>query len=255
MTAAIDPRYLPPPVPDEREDVVDVRSMLASEWARDRLFTISATSDRSVQAHLGPSEIGAACPRRLAYRIAGTPVVNLADPLKAMFGTGLHGVIAAGLLRMDQGVGRYLVEHAVTYRGVSGSVDLFDRYTGRVTDWKTTTKSSIKRYRRDALPANYVVQAHIYAQGLLAAGEQVDTVALTFIPRDGELRDVWTWTTTPKKEIADQAIDRYLELTEAVKRDGPAGVQATPTTLCTYCPNYRPNATDLTVACPGGKNA
>jgi hypothetical protein len=51
-----------------------------TDYALGRLRTISPGSPRALQAQLGPSEIGQACPRRLAYRIAGTPVVNNPEP-------------------------------------------------------------------------------------------------------------------------------------------------------------------------------
>jgi hypothetical protein len=233
---------------------VDVRAALASEWVRDKLFTISATSPRARQAALGPSEIGQACQRRLAYRIAGTPIVNTPDPLKAMFGTGFHAVAADGLTRLAEVEGataRYLIEARVSYRGVAGNVDLYDRFTRRMTDYKTTALRRIQQYQRDGVPVNYAVQGHIYAQGLIAAGEDVATIAFTFVPRDAELRDVWTWVTTPDQRKADEAIDRYENIRDRTAHDGPGALDAYPTNLCPWCPNYQPNATDLTVACPG----
>lgn len=246
----VSPEYLPPPMPSDTTAPFDLRSMLISEWVRDKVMTIASTSARSAQAHLGPSEIGQACPRRLAYRIAGTPIVNMPDPTKALLGTGFHEVMANGFRRLD-GSARFLIEQPVSYRGVAGTVDLFDRYRHVVLDWKTTAKNRIAKYRRDGPSTNYVVQAHIYAQALIAAGERVDTVALVFIPRDGLLGDVWTWSTTPDQAKADTAIDRYHEIRTATEQGGPASVDAAPSVLCGYCPNHRPNSTDLSVACPG----
>lgn len=268
---SIDPRYLPPPPSTSVDNSVDIgssstsvdnpvdkragdlRGHYVSEFARDRLVMIDSTKSRSRQTTVGPSEIGQDCPRRLAYRIAGTPAVNFPDPLKAMIGTGLHEVIASGLHRLEGGTGRYLIEHSVTYRGITGSVDIFDRFTRRAIDWKTTTKTRIRSYQREGPPTPYVIQANIYAQGLIAQGEQVDLIALTFIPRDGVLSDVWTWANSPNKEIADKAITRYEDIQEQTRQapNGPAGVRAVPSTLCGYCPNHRKDATDPSVACPG----
>lgn len=249
----IDSAYLPPPVPELSESSpLDLRSILASEWTRDRLAMIAANSPRSLQAKAGPSEIGQECPRRLGYRIAGTPVVNAPDPLKAMFGTGLHHVIAEGLRALDPGGARYLLEHAVHYRNVTGTVDLFDRTLRRMIDWKSTALDRIRKYRHSGIPTNYLVQTQIYAAGLAAQGESVDTIALVFVPRDGTLSDVWAWTTTPDRDRADKAIDRYEGIERALEEDGgPASLEAVPSALCPWCPNYRPNATDLSIACPG----
>lgn len=262
----IDAAYLPPPIPKTTSEsptsmlTADIRGMLTSEWVRDRLSMIGASNPRALQARTGASEIGFQCPRRVAYRIAGTPIVNLPDPLKAMFGTAMHQLIAERLALLDPGGGRYLIEHEVEYRGVLGHVDLFDRARHRLIDWKTTSKRNLTRYRREGISPNYEAQAQIYAAGLAAQGERVDTVALVFIPRDGELDDVWSWTASPDRDRADKAIDHYLELERELRQPtsttdprpaGPAGIPANPSNLCRYCPNYRTTANNLAVACPG----
>ena len=48
-----------------------------------------------------------------------------------------------------------------------------------------------------------------------------------------------------------EAIDRYERIKSLVDRVGPVGVLAWPSNLCPYCPNYRPYAVDLSIACPG----
>lgn len=252
MSAATSVPYaVPKPVPTRDAPLLDMQQIIVGEWARDRLLTIASTSRRSMQAALGASEIGQECARRLAYRIVGTPMVNLPDPLKAMIGTGFHVAAAEGMARLDLGTGRHLIEHPVRYRGVPGTVDLYDRYKGLVVDWKTSSLRRIKRYRSDGPPSSYLIQASIYAEGLRAAGEDVRSIALVFVPRDGDLTDVWAWTTTPNKALADEWIDRYESIARTAQSDGPAAVAAKPSGLCTYCPNYRPRAADLTTACPG----
>ncbi len=241
----------PPPAPVAPAPILDLDSMLLGAWVRDRLRTISYSSPRALQPHLGPSEIGQACPRRLAYRIVGTPVVNHPDPLKSMIGTGFHLSVADGLKRLDGGVNRYLVEHKVSYRDIAGSVDLHDRIEATTFDWKTTTKNRIGQYRRDGPPTNYVVQAAIYAEGLKAQGEKVERIALAFIPRDGTLAELWVWTTEPDQVLADEWIDRYLEIKRQAEANGPGSLSAKPSGLCGYCPNHRPGSTDVALACPG----
>lgn len=241
MTATIPPpSFIERPSPE-----LDIRSMLLAEWARDSVVTIGAGTARSRQTTVGPSEIGAECSRKLAYKIAGTPGVNISDPLKSMFGTGLHEVLAQGF--RGRHPGRYLIEHGVTYRDITGTVDLFDRFRHVVIDWKTTTRRNIKEYARNGVPYSYRVQANIYAQGLIAQGERVDTIALIFFARDGSLLDTWAWTDKPEQAVADNAIDRYYEIADLQ----PAAVASSPGGLCLYCPNYREHSTDISVACPG----
>jgi hypothetical protein len=241
----------PQPVPGP-ETPLD--AVLAAEWARELLVTISDTKPRSLQASIGPSEIGQRCDRRIAYRLTSAPMVNLSDPLKALVGIGTHAALAEGLARLDPS--RYLIEQPVRYRGISGTVDLYDAWKRRLVDWKTSSARRINRYRYDGVPANYVTQTAIYAEGLIAAGYPVDTIALVFIPRDGLLSDIYAWTTLPNAALADEAIDRYREIDRRVSAgEHPADFTPWPSALCPYCPNYSPGASDLAVACPGKDNA
>ena len=242
----------PPSLPEDSPVPLD--SILIAEWVRDLLVTVSDTTPRSLQASLGPSEIGQRCDRRIAYRLAAAPIVNLSDPTKALVGIGTHGALADGLRRLDPT--RYLVEHRVTYRGITGSADLYDRYKHRLIDWKTTSPRRIVRYRTDGVPANYSTQLAIYAQGLIAEGLPVESTALVFIPRDGKLEDIYAWSAAPDQAVADEAIDRYLALDARVAAGAhPADFQPWPSALCPYCPNFAPEAADLAVACPGKKDA
>lgn len=247
--------YPGPPAPSGKDHLApeSLAAILAGEWVRDRLVDIAGTQPRSLQAALGPSEIGQGCRRRLAFRLAGTPIVNLPDPIKALFGTAMHALLAEAFERIDGGSHRYLVEHRVSYQGVSGKVDLIDRYKRRLIDWKTTSLSRIKQYRRDGVPTNYVVQTCIYAEGAIAEGELIDDVVLVFIPRDGELKDIWAWATQPNKAVADDWIKRMHDIEHALSKSTttPADIEATPGPMCGYCPNYRKSAADLSVACPG----
>lgn len=242
-----------PPVPVKIEPAVSIPSLLAGEWAREVIMTVAHNSPRSLQAHLGPSEIGQQCERRIAYRVLGAPYVNYPDPIKAMFGTGFHAVMGEGLRTLDPR--RYLVEQVVTYKGITGSLDLYDRYRHRIVDWKTSSLKRIRRYRADGVPVNYRVQIAIYAEGMRAIGEDVDTVVLIFIPRDGELSALYAWVGEPDTALADEYIARYQEIVNVAKSKGAAMLPVSPGPLCTYCPNHQPRAVDLTVSCPGMKEA
>jgi hypothetical protein len=242
-----------PPAPEPPEPPVpQLDSLLIGDWARDLVMTAAASTPRSQQAELGPSEIGQVCRRRLAYRIAGTPSVNHPDPLKALIGTDFHEGMARSIKRIDQ-AHRYLVEHPVTYRGIFGTVDLYDTWRHRLVDWKTSETKRIRRYAmQDDIPVNYRVQTAIYAEGLRSVGYPVAHVALVFLPRDGDLTDIWVWTAEPDQVLADEYVQRYIDLKEQLATgNSPATISATPGPLCAYCPNYSPGSTDLSTACPG----
>jgi hypothetical protein len=206
------------------------------------------TSERSLQTSLGSSEAGHQCDRRIAYKLAGVPAVNLRDPLRSLLGVGWHAAMADLFRRVDAGSGRYLVEARVTYRGVPGTLDLFDRYTHTVVDWKTSRKSNVMHLRHDGPRKHQTVQVQLYAAGLAQQGEDVRYVALAFVPTDADsLQDLWLWRAPYDQAVADAAIDRVNTLTGV----SPGNVQCVPDRLCPWCAHYRPASDDLNVGCPG----
>jgi hypothetical protein len=241
--------YPQAPVPEPAEDKrLSVPGMLAGEWVRDTLLRISMSSPRSRQVALGPSDMGQPCLRRSSYKLLRTSPVNLTDPLLMLLGNSFHEYVSAALGDDD----RYLLEYPVEYRGVLGTVDLYDRYRRRVIDWKTTKQRSISRYVSGGPPSQYVVQASIYAAGLIAEGYPVDEIALVFLPRDGTLSDLWVSVTPPDLQAADEHISRVEQLKlDLMAGATPGEVDPTPSPLCSYCPYHRPQSTDLTLACPG----
>lgn len=228
---------------------LDPHALVLGEALKDRVHTLSATAPRSQQAALGFSEVGQPCDRRLSHRLAGTPVVHRPDPLPALFGTGLHQVLAEGFARLERWaqVGRYALERSVTYRGITGSCDGYDRRLRTTFDWKTTTLRSISRIRREGPPTASVIQVNGYAAGLIAAGETVDAVALVYLPRDGALEEMYVWRGPFERPVIDAAIDRV----DALRGTDPAQVPASTSPLCGWCPFYRRDHTDLATGCPG----
>lgn len=243
--------WVSPAPPSEPKQ--DVESYALECSLRSLIFLGCATAPRSRQTSLGSSEAGHQCDRRLAYRLAGTPATNLADPLRPLVGTGVHLVMADLFRRLDGGSGRFLVEQHVGYRDVPGTVDLYDRFTHTVVDFKTTTASNLKHLRHDGPPRQYVVQVHLYAAALKAEGEDVRYVALAVLPTDGHLDDMWVWRKPYDFAIADEAVDRLAQL---LNKD-PSTVESKPDRLCPWCDHYRPTTpVDLTIGCPGrGSNA
>jgi hypothetical protein len=219
-------------------------------WARELLWNVDAFAHRSQQMHLGPSEVGNPCDRALVFKMAGVEPVNVGGvSLAAMAGTGMHATLAEGITRQFASTNRYLIEHRVEYRGVSGTADLFDRQLKRVVDWKTASKEKLRRIKakRQWTP-QWTVQTAIYGAGMEAAGETVEEVSIVLIPRDGELSDVIALTRPYDRDIADKAIDRLEELAGA----RPSEVSTFPSALCGWCPFFRANwLGDRDVACPG----
>jgi hypothetical protein len=242
-----------PPEPVVSPVKVDVEAYALGAVYRTLIAIGAATAPRSVQRSIGSSELGYACERRLAYRLSGTPTVNVRDPLASMMGTGFHAVLADTFTRLNETLtpGRFLIETPVVYRDIPGTCDLYDRETATVVDWKTSTLDKISHMPGQGVAANYQVQGQTYAAGLAARGEDVRHVALMFFPRDGKRLDqAWMWRTRFDRAVADVAVDRL----ETLRGKDPAAVAATPDRLCGWCSHYLPGSTDLSVGCPGGSS-
>jgi hypothetical protein len=218
------------------------------EWLEELIWSYAARSPRSLQRAAGPSSLGTACDRQLAHTIAGTAPSNVnADPWAAIVGKAVHAWLAELFQALDAGTGRYLVEHAVAYQGVSGTCDLYDRRRRLVIDWKTLKLSKLRSIRQHGPPANHVIQTQVYAAGLAEAGEDPARAALVYLPVDGHLSDLHVWAAEVTPAVAEGALARA----DVLAQTPPAEATATPSRLCPWCDFYRPDATDLSVACPG----
>lgn len=239
---------------------VNDADLLATE-----LFDIIAdgilNQPRSLQRKIGPSELGTPCDRRLGYKLAGTPEVNergVAWP--AFVGTAIHSELAELMARASIArEARFLVEHRVTVGQVggldiTGSLDLYDKQTGTVIDWKCTTGSQIRdKYRKD-VGETYRRQAHLYGRGLVAQGYDVRAVMIVFFSRDKSFTDRHVWSEAYDEQVALDALARADSIATSLQALGPDfTIPALDMTdaHCRYCPWQRNNSTDLAVACPG----
>lgn len=246
---------------------------------------------RSLQVEIGPSEIGTPCVRRLGHLLAGTPRQPQPPAWRPTVGTAVHAWIADGFKAAnerqlsDEDIDdprdvRYLVERRVTVgtidgRPLTGSCDLYDRETFRVSDWKIVGPSSLKKYRTSCrLPDNtaerpafyadlnngpgqtYRVQAHCYGLGLATAGEPVREVAIWMLPSNGELADAVRWAEPWRPDVAEWFLGRANQVAAAVREYGAATVLpvlARVDDRCgRFCPFYRAGADPSDPsACPG----
>jgi hypothetical protein len=222
----------------------------------------AANAPRSLQTAPGPSELGTPCRRRLVYKtLDWDPKPNTdTDPWAAIQGTAVHTWMAETFTaeNAQHGYARYLIEHRVHLPyGISGSADLYDRHTGGVIDWKTTSLDNIRKYRRDGPGGQYRTQAHLYGLGLQLAGESPQYVADVFLPRGGRIDGLHVWAEPYDHTIAVQALQRYQAARDfALCLDPEANPQnwallPTADAHCAYCPWYLPGSTDLSQGCPG----
>lgn len=246
--------YVSAPPPDATKPPEQPANAVLGELLRDQIWMAAHTSPRSLQTVLGASEIGSQCPRQIAYKAVSVPGTNLRDPMRVLAGTGLHFALAELFTRLDGGTGRYLVEQHVSYRGVPGTVDLFDRRRHTVIDWKSTLSKRLWDVKNSGPQEKYIVQCQTYGAGLAAQGERVDNIAIVYVCLDGELSDLRAYQFPFDQSAADKAIDRADDIRKRARESGPASVDANPNRLCPWCDHYRPGVADFNTGCPGGSS-
>lgn len=232
----------------------------------------AARAPRTLQQHLGSSELGVECDRQVAGKMAALPTTNhVVDPWPSIVGTACHAW-AEEAFRGDNlrsGVLRWIAEQKVSpHPDHPGTADLYDAYERAVVDHKFLGESSMAKVRKSP-PRKYVVQLVLYGIGYLRLGLPVRRVALAAYPRtaasldglyvwdrlltgeDGlltpenaELVDLVFKQTAARRTFADAILNGQLCL-----EDVPASPDGDE---CFFCPFYRPQAAkDSGPGCPG----
>lgn len=273
-------------------DDVDVATVDMGEVLRAIIARRIEAHGRSQQKMIGASELGTPCIRKLAHKLNQTPPVagqaDGDDKWRPTVGTAVHEWLA-DMLRAEneryraEAVGqhgepchpwcaayddngnwthidRWLVEYSTpigTIDGekIPGNLDVFDRFTGTMVDWKIVGPTALKGYKRDRSPGpQYRVQVHLYGRGLhRAGGEDVRYVAVMFLPSNGELKDHFYWEEAYDPEVGKQALARAREIQRLVTDEGPTIFAKLKTVddHCSHCPFFSPGTTELETECPG----
>jgi hypothetical protein len=219
---------------------------LAAELRR-VVRTAAERAPRSQQVHLGPSEIGSACDREVAGKLAGLLRTNhVTDPWPSVVGTAVHAWMETAFPAREE--------------GHTGTADLFDLETGTLIDHKVLGRSSHDEITRNGPPAHYRAQLLLYARGYQLAGVPVRRVALAAWPRAGSTLGglhVWGLDLGPE---TDAEVDELLNVTmprryaqaEALRSGAPLrSIPSLPSSHCYFCPFYRPSDQDTTGTCSG----
>lgn len=223
-------------------------------------------SPRSRQVAVGPSELGGICDRKLAYRIAGVPAVNLgADPWPAIVGTSIHDWLERAVNKYQSVVGDlgYLTETRVYPDPlVRGRCDLFNTKTNCVIDYKSVGADGMRKIRKGIINPAYRTQIQVYGLGHERAGRKVEQVALIFLSRSGWLDDAEVFMEPYNRQVALDALarlykiaDQLIELDVELHPQRFQLVDATPGDECVWCAHYsRDLAIDVAASekgCPG----
>lgn len=251
-----------------------------SPWAQRYAKTLrkviedhAARAPRTLQVHLGPSELGVMCDRQVAGKLAGLPATNhVVDPWPSIVGTACHAWVADAFTADNARYGyqRWAAEVRVEpHPEHSGTADLYDAAELAVVDHKFLGDSSLAKVRKQP-PRKYVVQLLLYGLGYRNAGLPVSRVVLAAYPRtDSTLDNMYVWEhVTDYDGIDGELLSEVWRQTHHRKywaarlleqdnpamhlRDVPADTGEDRDTECYFCPFYRPQAKDDAMyGCPG----
>lgn len=248
----------------------------------------AARAPRTLQQHLGPSEIGVACDRQVVGKMAALPVTNhVADPWPSIRGTALHAWAADAFDEdnVRRNVLRWVTETKVTpHPDHPGTADLYDALEQCVDDHKFLGESSMGKIRKivaamgwteqaASWPRKYLVQLILYGYGYILLGLPVRRVVLAAYPAtagsldglyvadlpitsDGyellpEVAALLTEVfsqTANRRQLADQLLRQEIRFEDVTMLPD--------TDECYFCPFYRPqSAKDGGPGCPGTSKA
>lgn len=227
-------------------------------------------SARTLQRHLGPSELGVPCDRQVVGKLAGLPVTNhVADPWPSVVGTAVHAWLADAFTadNVRHGRARWLAEQRVVpHPDHSGTGDLYDAEETAVVDHKVLAESSMAKIRSaSGPPIKYVIQLLLYGKGFRVMGLPVTRVALAAYPRTAASLDglyVWERATGPQDDALIEEVFRLTDRRKAMAEELISGLKTftdIPTAAdddeCYFCPFYRPQSKrDNGPGCPGPTN-
>lgn len=241
----------------------------AARYASDirQVFTDhAARAPRSLQLHLGPSELGVECDRQVAGKMAGLPYTNhVADPWPSIRGTALHAYAAEAFAadNVRRQFARWIVETRVTpHPDHPGTADLYDAKDRAVDDHKFLGVTSMAKVRAAAgPPRKYVVQLLMYGEGYRLMGLPVDRVALIAYPATAASLDgLYVWERPHTS--ADDALLAEVYAQTATRQAYAKAIHSGQLTLnqipykpdsteCYFCPYYRPEARSGGAGCAG----
>ena len=207
---------------------------------------------RSLQKRIGPSEIGKPCDRWILHKLNGDGEPERGPAWKPAVGTAVHDQLerwfdaanrpGGGDVRNMEWVTEWEVTvGAIGGQWITGHSDLFHVPTGTVIDHKIVGPKQLSKYRLHGPSQQYRVQAHLYGAGFTNDGGwgPARTVAIAFLPRDGELSNTVFWSEPYDPHLAASAMLRAERLNTMLQVVGiDAALAASPLCddeWCTWC--------------------
>lgn len=145
---------------------------------------------RTLQLAPGPSDLGG-CERRFKYKLLGTPQTNVASSTQSAMGTAIHEKVADAATELNEikQLG-WLVEHEVSYGGISGTMDLYAEET--VVDHKTVGTRAFEAVGIHGPYTSHLWQVMWYGAGAINAGLKVKFVQINYVDRDSGRERIFT---------------------------------------------------------------
>lgn len=229
---------------------------------------------RSLQVHLGPSELGVECDRQVVGKLVReTPTNHVFDPWPSFMGTAGHAAMEKALLADNARIAplpgeppdfvRWLVENRVVpHPDHPGTADVYDCRERAVIDHKFLGDSSREKVIAGQVSRKYRRQLLLYGLGYIRAGFPVDRVALVAYPRTrSSLDGLYVWETPFDGDAVAELADTFAEtsrrkLMAAEVAAGRMSLEQVPRAPirdeCYFCPFYRPEGGHgPAVGCPG----
>lgn len=208
---------------------------------------------RTMQTAVGCSALGTPCDRQLAFRVAGTaPLRARETSWVATIGISVHAYLEGIFKDSD----RFLSETAVEVRHgnvvIPGTVDLYDKQTKTVVDFKVVAESTLNKAKAGRISDQYLTQVNLYALGLAQQGHPVDNVAIFFLPKTKELSDGVFFQRPVDKTLTVLALQRYAAIKIAIDNKAKVTDFAPTDAPCDWCDWYDPSASvDSVKGCRG----
>ena len=187
-----------------------------AETYLDTIIDSIKNQPRSLQKRIGPSEMGNPCKRALLHKLNGDDEPERTDvPWAPAVGSAVHSWLDTVFTKASEPGGReaerWLCEERVTVGHVggtpiTGSTDLYDRWSGSVIDHKNIGSSSRKKYRAHGPSETYRRQAHLYGKGWEDDGWPVSLVVIAFLPREGIFTDTYIWSEPYSRQVAEETL-------------------------------------------------
>lgn len=253
----VDPWSTPAPVPERHQPAPPPERAGGWEIGRkhrllDMVAAACADDPRSAQRHMGPSEVGSPCNRKLALHSLDAPQRDTGVGWEAARGTGVHMWLAQQVGRVAR-KGELLLEVGLHVDGdpdddvdkLAGSSDvvgLWDLPGGdiEVVDWKIVGPTTLKKVNAGRIGEGYHVQVQVYGLGVKRTlGLTPSRVTIIYMPVAGSWHDARVVSRPYDEQVALAAIDRWHAIRARAREVGLEVVaRSAPTAddFCQSCP-------------------